>query len=285
VSAIDIEYLKSWIGREKWVEDTMNLFPAHALAGVFDHAATPKHGDRLPASWHWMYFLDTPASADTDTDGHPKKGGFLPPVPLPRRMWAAGELQVRQALMLGRPASKRSSIRSVELKKGKSGALVFVTIDHAIHQDGELCLLEEQSLVYRDMPATLAPLANGDKAPTEVDWEKVILPDPVLLFRYSALTYNCHRIHYDRDYAKQVEFYPGLVVHGPLLATLLLDLVATRVADSRVARFTFRAVRPIFVDAPLKLCGKRNGNQVSLWAVDADGYVGMAATADLVWRA
>lgn len=282
MSSIDIEFLRTWVGKENPVADDLNPFPARALAAALDHPVLPAKGDVLPPSWHWLYFLETPTATGTGSDGHPKKGGFLPPVPLPRRMWAAGKLDAQQPLVLGTPAQKKSTIRSVELKEGKSGALVFVNIEHALYQNDKLCIMEEQNVVYRDMPTAPAPLPPGDIAPTDADWVKTITPDPVLLFRFSALTYNCHRIHYDRTYAVNEEFYPALVVHGPLLATLLLDHVAANVKDKRVGKYSFRAVRPTFDNAPFTVSGKREGDQVTLWTTDAEGYMGMTAKVVLV---
>ncbi|CAG4882256.1 Mesaconyl-C(4)-CoA hydratase [Georgfuchsia toluolica] len=279
---IDIEFLQTWVGRKNFVADDLNPFAARALAAALDHPTSPGKGDPLPPSWHWMYFLDTPSASGTGHDGHPKKGGFLPPVPLPRRMWAAGKLEITQSLMLGTPAMKKSTIRSVDLKEGKSGTLVFVTIEHALYQNDKLCILEEQNLVYRDMPTAPAPLPPGDAAPKDADWVKTIVPDPVLLFRFSALTYNGHRIHYDREYVTREEFYPALVVQGPLLATLLLDLVGAQVADKRVAKFSFRAVRPAFDTASFTVSGKREGDRVGLWTSDQEGFTGMTAQAVLV---
>ena len=282
MSTIDIEHLRSWVGKENVAADDLSPFPARALAAALDHGILPEKGATLPPSWHWLYFLDTPSASRTGSDGHPLKGGFLPPVPLPRRMWAAGTLKIERPLVLGAAARRQSTIRSVDLKEGKSGALVFVNIEHALYQNDRLCLREEQNVVYRDMPTAAAPLPPGDPAPAEADWVETVVPDPVLLFRFSALTYNGHRIHYDRDYATQVEFYPALVVHDPLLATLLLDLVAANVGDKRIGTFGFRAVRPIFDHAPFKVCGKRTGNAVRLWTVDADGFVCTTATVELV---
>lgn len=281
MSSIDIDFLRTWVGKENPVADDLNPFPARALAAALDHTALPGKGDLLPPPWHWLYFLDTPSATGTGHDGHPKKGGFLPPVPLPRRMWAAGKFEIEQPLLLGAPAQKKSTIRSVELKEGKTGALVFVNIEHALYQNERRCILEEQNVVYRDMPTSFAPLPPGDVAPTDADWVRTITPDPVLLFRFSALTYNCHRIHYDRDYAMKEEFYPALVVHGPLLATLLLDHVAANVKDKRVAKFSFRAVRPTFDNAPFTVSGKCEGDTMNLWTTDAEGFVGMTAKAVL----
>lgn len=278
---IDIDYLRGWVGREQRVTDSLPLFPARALAAALDNASLPNSGDALPPTWHWLYFLDTPTAAGTGSDGHPRKGGFLPPVPLPRRMWAAGALDISQPLRLGIPAEKISTVRSIELKEGKSGALVFVNLEHRVYQDGKLCISEDQNLVYRALPTGPAPLPAGEPAPVEADWSRALQPDPVLLFRFSALTYNGHRIHYDRDYAMREEFYPGLVVHGPLLATLLADLVLREQPAAKISQFRFRAVRPAFDMNPLRLQGQRDGITIRLCSVDHENYIGMSATAVL----
>lgn len=282
MAEIDIDYLRTWIGKEACMTDDLNPFPARALAAALDHARLPDNGQVLLPSWHWLYFLDTPPASNTDRDGHPKRGGFLPPVPLPRRMWAAGTLEIEQPLVLGTRAEKTSIIRSVELKAGKTGPLVFVVIDHVLQQDGQVCIREEQNVVYRDLPVVAAPLPPGEIAPNNADWCQTVVPDPVLLFRFSALTYNSHRIHYDREYAVGEEFYPALVVHSPLLATLLLDLVVTNNEDKRVAKFGFRAVRPTFDLGALAVSGKRERDEVSLWSTDHEGFLGMTANAVLV---
>lgn len=281
MSAVDIAHLQEWVGREQTVEDAMNPFPARALAAALDVVHLPGAGDVLPPAWHWLYFLDTPSAVATSQDGHPTRGGFLPAVPLPRRMWAAGNLHVEALLQLGVSAHKQSTIKSVELKQGKAGALVFVVVEHALYQQDRLCIREAQNIVYRDMPTSASALPAGDLPTLSADWSTEITPDPVLLFRYSALTYNGHRIHYDRQYAIAQEFYPALVVHGPLLATLILDLVARQVPDARVAQFSFRAVRPTFDLGAIRVCGRRQGQQLTLWTTDHKGYVGMTATAVL----
>jgi 3-methylfumaryl-CoA hydratase len=281
MSRIDILDLQRWVGRQDERSQSLAPFPARALAAALDRDEEPREGDPLPLPWNWLYFLDTPASSRTGADGHPMRGGFLPPVPLPRRMWAAGRLQVMSPLMLGKPAHKTSIITSVDLKEGKTGALVFVNLEHTLRQEGVTCLVEEQNIVYRDMPVAPAPLPAGETAPADADWEMTIRPDPVLLFRFSALTYNGHRIHYDRDYAVQHEFYPALVVQGPLLATWLLDLLRREVRDASVSEFRFRAVRPTFDTDVVRVCGKRDGMQVKLWTADAQGFVGMTAQATL----
>lgn len=277
---VDINHLRQWIGRSETREQHLDPFPARALAGLLDRADTPGEGDALPLPWHWLYFLDAPSREGTGVDGHPRRGGFLPPVPLPRRMWASGEITLHEPLRLGRIARKTSTVRSVELKQGKAGALVFVTVAHELEQDGQPCLNELQHIVYREAPAAPAPLPPGDLAPNEADWSRAVSPDPVTLFRFSALTYNGHRIHYDRDYATREEFYPALVVHGPLLATLLLDLLAREGnVTASPTHFSFRAQRPAFDTERLMLFGRNEVNGAALWTTDAAGMVGMTASA------
>lgn len=278
---IDIHHLREWVGREQVAEQTLEPFPAVALSGLLDRAAQPVVGEALPLPWHWLYFLEAPARAATGVDGHPQRGGFLPPVPLPRRMWAAGSLQCETPLRLGAPARKTSTVRSVDLKEGRSGPLVFVTVDHLLEQDGRVCLREEQNIVYREAPTGPAPLPAGEKAEKAAQWSAVLKTDPALLFRFSALTYNGHRIHYDRDYAVREEFYPALVVHGPLLATALLDLLARGRPGVPVRAFSFRALRPAFDTDTLQLCAAAEGDTVDLWTQDAHGQVGMTARATL----
>jgi 3-methylfumaryl-CoA hydratase len=281
MTTVDMNHLQAWVGREQQSTDPLTPFPARALAAALDHGRLPNMGDPLPPSWHWLYFLDSPSTAGTGVDGHPHKGGFLPPVPLSRRMWAAGSIDVRRPLRLGKTAERRSTIRSIEYKSGKSGELVFVTVDHRVHQQSELCIREEQTLVYRAKPAERTPLPHGEEAPTAADWSRVFEPDPVLLFRYSALTYNSHRIHYDRKYAVHEELYPALVVHAPLLVTLLLDLVLQQYVGLPVMGIRFRALRPTFDSAPVRLAARRTDRRVALWSADSENYVGLSATAEL----
>lgn len=283
---IDIEYLKGWEGKTIKLEDGLSPFPAQALAGVFNRDERPHPGGTLPPCWQWLYFLDTPSGAGTGADGHPATGGFLPPSPLPRRMWAAGKFSILRPLELGQTAQKTSRIASVDLKAGKSGVLLFVNVEHDIAQAGQLCVRETQNIVYREMPQSAAPLPPGESAPEDktdigAQWRETITPDPVMLFRYSALTYNSHRIHYDRDYAVNTEFYPALVVHGPLLASLLAESASRQFPGERIDTFSFRAQRPTFDDQPFQVCGRRDGDKLTLWTVDHEGFVGMKASATL----
>lgn len=278
---IDIAYLQEWVGKQETKEDDISLFQAQALAAALDNEVVPQKGDALPPFWEWMYFLATPRASATGADGHPDKGGFLPPVPLPRRMWAAGEAELHKALIIGKPATRLSTIESVDLKQGSTGTLVFVNVRHDISQEGDLCISQVQNIVYREQPTDRAELPPGKEASKDTDFSNLITPDPVLLYRYSALTYNGHRIHYDRDYAVEEELYPALVVHGPLLVTLLLELKRHELADKTLKSFKFRAVRPTFDTSAFKVAGKQDGDNLSLWSADKDGFTCMTIKAQL----
>lgn len=281
MTGIDIDYLKTWEGKQETKEDDITLFPAQALAAALNNEHVPQKGDALPPFWEWLYFLPTPRGDATGADGHPDKGGFLPPVPLPRRMWAAGEVECIRPLIIGQPASRVSTIDSVELKSGSSGTLVFVNVRHDISQAGELCISQVQNIVYREAATEPTILPPGKSASADLDVMHLVKPDPVLLFRYSALTYNGHRIHYDRDYAVQEEFYPALVVHGPLLVTLLLELKHQHYGKLNLNSFKFRAVRPTFDTAAFSVSAKQNGKDLSLWSADESGSVCMTLQAIL----
>jgi 3-methylfumaryl-CoA hydratase len=186
-------------------------------------------------------------------------------------MWASGTVRCLEPLRIGAPAERRSTIQSVELKSGKSGDLVFVEIEHVMHQRGQLCVREQQTLVYRSMPSAPERPSAAESSSEQADWTRTWPIDSVLLFRYSALTYNAHRIHYDRDYATRQEQYPALVVHGPLLATLLLDFAMQKVPDLEVSEFGFRAIRPTFDLSSVTLRGRREEGRVSLWSDQEQG--------------
>ncbi|MCU1335856.1 MAG: hypothetical protein JWO19_1437, partial [Bryobacterales bacterium] len=210
---------------------------------------------------------------------------LLPPVPLPRRMWAGSRFEFHQPLRMGDKITRATRVVDIKEKAGRSGPLVFVVVRHEISNDSGLAVAEEHDIVYRDH----GPAAPAQPAPADATWERTIRADDVLLFRYSALTFNAHRIHYDRRYATEVEGYPGLVVHGPLIATLLMDLLRRHHMDanatSTIARFSFRAVSPLFDTAPFVVCGKPDGETVRLWAKDAAGNLAMTAEAGLKPRA
>jgi 3-methylfumaryl-CoA hydratase len=275
----------SWIGRTETVDDVVTAAPYAALCATLDRAAErPPTGTPLPPLWHWLYFLPLARQSEIGPDGHAKRGGFLPPVALPRRMWAGGQLEFGAPLAVGDRITRVSTIAGVERKSGKSGELVFVKVRHEIRANGAPlpAIVEHHDIVYREAPKP-GEAARPKSTPQQVTWRRRWIPDAVLLFRYSALTFNGHRIHYDRRYVTEVEGYPGLVVHGPLIATLLLDLVRAERPRARVTRFEFRALMPLFDDAPFDACGEpaADGTSVAMWASDAQGRVAMEATAQL----
>lgn len=274
----DHTVLSSWIGRTHAVTDTIDLDHATLVGQTLDIDGGFAPGDRLPPLWHFTYFLESSRLSALGRDGHPARGGFLPPVALPRRMWAGGRLTFHGDLHVGETATRNSTITDVTTKQGSAGPLCFVTVTHEHVVDGELRLTEEQDIVYRDDPDPDAPTREPKRAPEQSTWTTTITPSEVLLFRYSALTFNSHRIHYDRDYAREVEGYPSLVVHGPLTATLLAGF-AEASTGSRLETFAFRGAAPLFDSAPFAVCGDPTTDGADLWAETPDGGVAMAATA------
>jgi 3-methylfumaryl-CoA hydratase len=269
----------AWIGRTEQVHDPLSWVQAQAAQAMLDEAGAPLvDGDALPLPWHWFYFLPHAPQAALDADGHPQRGGFLPPIPYPRRMFAGARMQVHRPLRVGLPALREGTICNVVMKSGKTGALAFVTVAYRFLQEGVLCLEEEQDIVYREAGARVAaPVPVVLPAPPAGSWSRMLQPDPRLLFRFSALTFNAHRIHYDRPYAVEVEGYPGLVVHGPLTAVLLLQLV--RQSSSRpLATFSFRGVAPLFDLGPIRLLGQPESDRVELQAQGPGGEVALLAT-------
>lgn len=269
-----------WVGRTE--SRTERIFPERvaALAATLDLAEAPAEGSPLPPAWHWAFFNPFVRAGELGPDGHPERGGFLPPVDLPRRMWAGGRVRILADLPVGALAVRESRIESVEPKEGRQGRLVFVTVRHAISVDGRAVVEEDQNIVYRE-PADPSAPAPAPVPPKEAAaWTREITPDPVLLFRYSALTSNGHRIHYDHPYTTAVEHYPDLVVHGPLSATLLVNAAAAEYGRA-IKAFGFRGLRPLFVSAPFTLNGAASGDahQAKLWAAAPDG--GVAMTADV----
>ena len=279
-----LEQLRGWIGRSERRSDTITAAPLAGLAATLDRIDDPEPlaGAEAPPLAHWLYFLPRAAQREIGADGHAKRGGFLPPVPLPRRMWAGGRLQFERPLQVGDEIERRSTITQVDAKHGRSGALVFVTVRHEIADARGVALTEEHDIVYREHPQPGAPAPAAAMAPTDEAFSRTIVPDPVLLFRYSALTFNGHRIHYDRSYVTEVEGYPGLIVHGPLIATLLVDLVRRELPDARLRAFAFKAASPLFDIHPFSVCGKREANGgVALWARNHEGHLAMQARAEL----
>ncbi|CAD5372792.1 Mesaconyl-C(4)-CoA hydratase [Rubrivivax sp. A210] len=276
----------AWIGRSETLHDVIGPTPVLALSATLDHPATPApSGTALPPLWHWLYFLPLHRQSEIGPDGHARRGGFLPPVPLPRRMWAGSQFEFRAPVRVGDAVARTSTIADVSSKSGRSGPLVFVKVRHELRCNGaaDAALVEFHDIVYREAQRADDVPPPPQAAPTGAAWQREILPDDVLLFRYSALTFNGHRIHYDRRYVTEVEGYPGLIVHGPLIATLLLDLLRRHRPEATVAAFHFKALRPTFDGRPLRINGQpaADGKTVRLWAQDHEGWLTMDATATL----
>lgn len=276
--------LTAWIGREQVDDDRIDLFPARGMLALLDREPDAlAEGSVLPPLWHWLYFKPLVRRSDLGDDGHQRLGGFLPPVPLPRRMWAGGTLSFPGALRIGERARRRSVIQAVESKTGRTGRLVFVDLNHRIETERGPAVEETQRIVYRE--ATTGSAAGGPEPPGPAAWSEAFSVDAVALFRFSALTFNGHRIHYDQAYATGVEGYPGLVVHGPLLALLLLDAAVRRSARAP-ERFSYRALSPLFATESFRLEGARrsvaspaDGAVSELWVAGPRGLA-MRATAE-----
>ena len=245
----------TWIGRQETRQDDITRSPAVRLAATLGNLTTSYHArsDRLPPLWHWLYFLDATPRDEIGPDGHAAKGGFLPPIALPRRMYAGGRFTFQGQLQFGKPANKQSTIASVSEKRGRSGPLAFVTVRHEIFQDEVIATTEEHDIVYREAADPTVPPPLPPQAERRVVSETRLKPDEVMLFRFSALTFNGHRIHYDFPYVTRTEGYPGLIVHGPLIAMLLFEAARMAKPDRLPAGFSFRAISPFFCGPELRL--------------------------------
>lgn len=276
----DPQKLRQWIGKTQTLDDTLHAGPSNLMEMTLDRPAALKKGDVLPPLWHWLYFLQSAPLSALGRDGHPAKGGFLPPVGLPRRMWAGGRFGFTDDLHIGDHVTKRSTIKDVAVKTGRSGPLCFVTVRHEVGVHNQpAAFWEEHDIVYREDPTQGA--APRQTAQIGGDWHhtETITPSEVMLFRYSALTFNGHRIHYDREYARTVEGHAGLVVHGPLIATLLMALAQRIKEGTRPNAFEFRAASPLFDAAPFTLHARSTGQSVELAAATPEGRLAMQATA------
>jgi 3-methylfumaryl-CoA hydratase len=282
--------LQDWIGRSEIATDIATATPYAALAATLDWPSSaaqqrPLAGTVLPCLWHWLYFLPLYPQSEIGADGHAKRGGFLPPVSLPRRMWAGSDFVFHEPLLVSDKLSRTSTIVDVKEKSGRTGNLIFVKVRHELRRNeaNSVALTEHHNIVYRAAPSPDDVVPPPIAAPIKFDWQRKVVPDDVLLFRYSALTFNGHRIHYDRQYVTEVEGYPGLVVHGPLIATMLMDLLQRQLSQAVVQKFEFKAVRPTFDINPFSVQGKvaADGLSVHLWACDHEGWLTMDATATL----
>jgi len=274
------QQFSEWIGKAQSASSILTIAPMEGLAAILDRDSTAfSIGDALPPLWHWLYFLETSKQSELAEDGHPHRGDFLPPIDLPRRMWAGSRLNFIRPLLAGETIKRSSTIQSIKLKQGRSGSLGFVCVAHELSDSSGALLIEEHDIVYRDMPTGIVSAPSPLKADDNHDFARTVTPDPVLLFRYSALTFNGHRIHYDRAYAKDVESYPGLVVHGPLLATFLLELFADNHPDATLSGFSFKAIKPVFDNDSFQVCGNKPDNigNAKLWIADNAGNLCMEA--------
>ncbi|MBU6456324.1 MAG: MaoC family dehydratase N-terminal domain-containing protein [Bradyrhizobium sp.] len=280
---LDIDHLRQWIGRTTEASDIVTAQLVKGLrATLFQEIGEPKPGDAAPFTVHWCLAQPVAPMSMLGQDGHPTRGGFLPPVPLPRRMWAGGELEFVDALRVGDEARRTSRISDVTMKTGSTGMLCFVSVEHVVTTSRGIAIRERQDIVYRDISGSPQPASAKPPPPPVAKHRETHMADPVLLFRYSALTFNGHRIHYDRRYVTEVEGYPGLIVHGPLIATLLLDLLRREQPDAEVATFRFKAVRPTFDLHAFHVHGApQPDGSVRLWAADHEGWLTMDASATL----
>jgi len=275
---------EAWVGREEVRTERLAAWPVQALAATLGLDAAPVAGEPLPPGWHWIFFNPVVARGGLGPDGHPQRGGFLPPIELPRRMWAGSRVQYLRAPTVDSLATRTSRIARVEHKVGRRGSLWFVTVEHTIGIGNQICIVEEQDIVYReaDPPGAAARAASPPRSESPTEWGCDIQPDTTLLFRYSALTFNGHRIHYDADYTRQVEGYPGLVVHGPLTATWLQGLAVVHAQGRELAAFEFRGVSPLFCGHAVRLEGRQESpGTLALWACGPSGELAMTATATL----
>jgi 3-methylfumaryl-CoA hydratase len=273
MNKIATDSLQDWVGRTETARDTITPTHAARMAALLDRPA-PAIGEALPPLWHWTFFTPEAPQSQIGPDGHPKLGSFLPPVPLPRRMWAGGRLRFHQPLRVGETVERISEIAAVTEKSGRQGALVFLTVRHSLSGFEGLAIEEDQDIVYRAPSITAQPAPVAETA--SADWRDARDPDPVLLFRYSALTFNGHRIHYDLPYATGEEGYPGLVVQGPLTATLLMDAFIRRTGQTPRS-FSFRAQAPLFAGGRMQLCGRASEAGHDCWAEGPGGYTAMTA--------
>jgi 3-methylfumaryl-CoA hydratase len=272
----------AWVGGQEIAQDRADIGAATRWRAMLDSEGAI--GALVPQSFHWGLCLPDAPSAQLGPDGHPHRGGFLPPVDLPRRMWASSAVTFLAPIPVGSAVTRTSTIANVTQKSGGSGQLIFVEIDHSLTVEGQEVVQDHQTIVYRE--AASAPMPSSAPAKADLDlsawpWQRSLTPTEPLLFRFSALTFNSHRIHYDLLYAREQEFYPGLVVQGPLTASLMIDLCSRHLGDQPLASFSFRGLSPAFCGEALHLVGRQEGRDVTLRALGADGRGVMSATATI----
>ncbi len=278
--------LQDWVGRERIVEDEIGLSSARRIAGMLDmDPASLQQGDALPPHWFTMFFPDIAKQSDIGPDGHPNKGVFLPPIPLPRRMGAGRRVTINGVLRIGEPAIKRAIVAQVAPKIGRTGRMAVLTMRHVIETRGEVIAVDEFDALYREapQPGQTSPTSPPQPPPANGVYADTVLLSSALVFRYSSVTWNAHRIHYDADYARQEEGYPATVQNGGLTMQLILD-AALRRAPGRLKGFTARLSRPLWVGDTVTLCGAAPaGGRMACWATDKDGH--LCATMELEFAA
>jgi 3-methylfumaryl-CoA hydratase len=277
---LDLDRLRQWIGRTQEASDVVTAQLVKGLrATLFQEIGEPNAGDAAPLTVHWCLAQPVFPMSQLGPDGHPARGGFLPPVPLPRRMWAGGQIEFLDSLRVGDEAIRNSRISDVALKTGSTGQLCFVSVEHTIASPRGVAIRERQDIVYREMGGTpAAPSAKPTGPPPVAQHRETHVSDPVLLFRYSALTFNGHRIHYDRDYATKVEGYPGLIFHGPLQAALIVELAAKLRGGKPPKRFAYRGVQPLFEGSEFSVNANDDGTSMELWTANDAGQPTMMGT-------
>jgi 3-methylfumaryl-CoA hydratase len=278
---LDLDHLRQWIGRSTEASDIVTAQLVKGLrATLFQEIDEPKTGDAAPFTTHWCLAQPVFPMSMLGPDGHPTRGGFLPPVPLPRRMWAGGELEFLDPLRVGDDTTRTSRISDVTMKTGSTGVLCFVSVEHIVTTPRGVAIRERQDIVYRDVSAapSAAPAKAAPPAPVAKHRE-THMSDPVLLFRYSALTFNGHRIHYDRDYVTKVEGYPGLIFHGPLQAALIVELAAKLHHGQPPKKFSYRGVQPLFDGSTFSVNANETDGGMELWIANAKGQPTMKGIA------
>lgn len=279
---LDIDHLRQWIGRSTEATDIVTAQLVMGLrATLFQQVGEPKAGDAAPFTVHWCLAQPVFPMSMLGPDGHPTRGGFLPPVPLPRRMWAGGEIEFLQPLRVGDESTRTSRIADVQVKTGSTGTLCFVSVEHSISSPRGTAICERQDIVYREVTSSAPATAKTAPPPPKAQHRETHVSDPVLLFRYSALTFNGHRIHYDRDYVTKVEGYPGLIFHGPLQAALIIEMAAKLRSGKPPKKFTYRGVQPLFEGSEFSINANDAGDSMELWTANAEGQPTMKGTA--VW--
>jgi 3-methylfumaryl-CoA hydratase len=281
---IDIEPIRARLGTKVTDHDVATEAPLRGMVVTFDRDETaPVEGEPIPPGWHLAYFPAASRLSTLGADGLPLESGVLPAMPLPRRMYAGATLTFHAPILVGDKLRRETEFSDVQLRKGSTGTLIVATQTRRIYTSRGLALTEDTVSVFREAvePGTKSGIPQTDPPPPGMTWTRTIKPDPVSLFRYSALTFNPHRIHYDRPYAMNTEGYPGLVVHGPFSQQCLLDLLRDN-THRAIVTFTMRARAPIFDDAPFTLHGRMAGeNEAELYAVSARGGIAMQARARL----